>query len=28
MWMPGISPVIVPEKIPRIKGRIKDIILF
>ena len=21
MWMPGISPVIVPEKMPRIRGR-------
>ena len=21
MWMPGISPVMVPEKMPRIRGR-------
>lgn len=28
MWMPGISPVIVPEKIPRIIGRIRFSIYF
>jgi len=28
MWMPGIRPVKVPVKIPRINGRIRDIILF
>ena len=28
VWIPGVSPVMVPEKMPRIKGRIRLSILF